>query len=560
MAAKRSDEMRALQAEFRDPNFLSSTFAPTNPSLHAPLPQSFSISDIALAFEKQPYENSSVPRRYSPPAAQTIDVTPKKLTPPPGLARELQYGIRITKLPPSFTDKDLKVLLLFSEPVCSEILASPMGGDEKSALALFDNQQTASNAAKILDGKVLVEKGARISVTFVNFKPNGENGTAAASPSSSEGLRNNMSPGALDSPPNGNYSQNRTNGMNGTNGVDRDINDELDKFALEAAFSELYLRPPPSQPPPVSNYALTSDYHEDEVERAYSGRQNGFASVDPLNSRMLPLGNLTPVTPVTTGLPGMPVMSVPPRTRRPTNPGQPSSSVPTQNPNQVLPRLATGIAAYTPGGITSPVQATPTMPPVTSPINAMTPSSHWPYLRLYPAANPADQNPPCNTLYVGNLPPDTSEDELKNLFSRQRGYKRLCFRPKPAGPMCFVEFEDIGYATKTLNELYGRSLSNSVKGGIRLSFSKNPLGVRSPPNNGPPSSMSTASPTSPNGSNGITSGFATAMHNPPGLSLPASRQQLAQQNDPAVTNGYNNSFFSTTTTVSNGHPLHYCGR
>ncbi|KAK9464190.1 uncharacterized protein V1516DRAFT_617899 [Lipomyces oligophaga] len=103
--------------------------------------------------------------------------------------------------------------------------------------------------------------------------------------------------------------------------------------------------------------------------------------------------------------------------------------------------------------------------------------------RVLPPANPADQNPPCNTLYVGNLPMDTSEDELKSIFSRQRGYKRLCFRTKMNGPMCFVEFEDVAYATRALTELYGCGLSNSVKGGIRLSFSKNPLGVRSNPNN-----------------------------------------------------------------------------
>jgi len=102
----------------------------------------------------------------------------------------------------------------------------------------------------------------------------------------------------------------------------------------------------------------------------------------------------------------------------------------------------------------------------------------------YPPVNPADQNPPCNTLYVGNLPMDTSEDELKTIFSKQRGYKRLCFRSKTNGPMCFVEFEDISFATKALNELYGHPLHNSIKGGIRLSFSKNPLGVRSGQANG----------------------------------------------------------------------------
>ena len=47
----------------------------------------------------------------------------------------------------------------------------------------------------------------------------------------------------------------------------------------------------------------------------------------------------------------------------------------------------------------------------------------------------------------------------------------------------FVEFEDIGFATRALAELYGTQLPRAVasnKGGIRLSFSKNPLGVRGP--------------------------------------------------------------------------------
>lgn len=136
----------------------------------------------------------------------------------------------------------------------------------------------------------------------------------------------------------------------------------------------------------------------------------------------------------------------------------------------------------------------------------------------FPPVNPADQNPPCNTLYVGNLPIDTSEEELKAMFSKQRGYKRLCFRTKHNGPMCFVEFEDISFATKALHELYGHPLHNSVKGGIRLSFSKNPLGVRSgqTPNQNIPGSMSTMNGMIP----GPANGFTTAHGPPPGLTAP----------------------------------------
>lgn len=96
--------------------------------------------------------------------------------------------------------------------------------------------------------------------------------------------------------------------------------------------------------------------------------------------------------------------------------------------------------------------------------------------------HPIGENPPCNTLYVGNLPMNSSEDELRQLFANCPGYKRLSFRTKSNGPMCFVEFEDVSYATLAMNELYGTMLTTSTKGGIRLSYSKNPLGVRpSPP-------------------------------------------------------------------------------
>ncbi|KAI9342848.1 hypothetical protein BDR26DRAFT_801541, partial [Obelidium mucronatum] len=116
---------------------------------------------------------------------------------------------------------------------------------------------------------------------------------------------------------------------------------------------------------------------------------------------------------------------------------------------------------------------------------------------------PADQNPPCNTLYVGNLATNTNETELRELFQRCPGYKRMSFRSRPNGPMVFVEFDSIMYAQQALGDMHGTLLSTSVKGGIRLSFSKNPLGVRpsgltTPIGNGmmPPPSPSLMTPMS----------------------------------------------------------------
>lgn len=124
--------------------------------------------------------------------------------------------------------------------------------------------------------------------------------------------------------------------------------------------------------------------------------------------------------------------------------------------------------------------------------------------------NPADQNPPCNTLYVGNLPLATTEEELKSLFSRQPGYRRLCYRTKSNGPMCFVEFEDVHYAISSLKLLQGVILSSSIKGGIRLSFSKNPLGVRKMDSGHSNGNGGMVSPVANNGA-------YNAMHAPPGL-------------------------------------------
>ncbi|MCJ1459367.1 cell cycle RNA binding protein whi3 [Mycoblastus sanguinarius] len=194
--------------------------------------------------------------------------------------------------------------------------------------------------------------------------------------------------------------------------------------------------------------------------------------------------------------------------------------------------LSTSKATSPPmSGFTSPRTAAPMQSPTSamSPTNISNVGPNAPYQlagqhyqrHAYPPVNPADQNPPCNTLYVGNLPIDTSEDELKAMFSKQRGYKRLCFRTKQNGPMCFVEFEDISFATKALNELYGHPLHNSVKGGIRLSFSKNPLGVRTgqPGGMGPPTPLSPSGPMP--GANGLgIQPFSTANGPPPGLAAP----------------------------------------
>ncbi|KAF7891398.1 uncharacterized protein EAF02_001723 [Botrytis sinoallii] len=107
---------------------------------------------------------------------------------------------------------------------------------------------------------------------------------------------------------------------------------------------------------------------------------------------------------------------------------------------------------------------------------------HIPYQpHNLPQVKPAEQNPPCSTLFVGNLPRDTSEEELMAMFSKQKGFGRLYFTSGPNPLMCFVEFEDVSFATKCIQDFNGMSLQNSTKGNIRLRFSRIPVHVRSGP-------------------------------------------------------------------------------
>lgn len=172
--------------------------------------------------------------------------------------------------------------------------------------------------------------------------------------------------------------------------------------------------------------------------------------------------------------------------------------------------------------------------------------------RVPPPANPADQNPPCNTLYVGNLPPDATEQELRQLFGGQKGFRRLSFRNKNNnnsghGPMCFVEFEDVAHATRALAELYGSQLPRPVgahnnKGGIRLSFSKNPLGVRGP--NSRRSGSGASSQQSGNNSSASISGTNTG-------SSQMTATGSGTTNINSNTNNNNNNGHNNTNGISN---------
>lgn len=301
-------------------------------------------------------------------------------------------------------------------------------------------------------------------------------------------------PMGLSSPPALHKTPSQNEGMHGLSqspwGNLRDVGASaaLRKMSAPVLSSTLPPRPvsPPQQSPP-GNFDIPS------------GLSSGPLSATSQNGSGLPGNRSAPFSPQsnTSSLPSHPSLPTRPRPYSPSNEQQQlqqqpagvlqpltsPSSLPASSASSVsgsqsgadeeLSRSVAVLAVSTDQGTTSPQLPSPASGASSGTGRAS-----------------GDQNPPINTLYVGNLPTSPTpsglpltylEDRLRDLFSKRPGYRKLCFRQKSNGPMCFVEFEDVNYATKALNELSGNTLSGLVKGGgIRLSYSKNPLGVRTP--------------------------------------------------------------------------------
>lgn len=101
-----------------------------------------------------------------------------------------------------------------------------------------------------------------------------------------------------------------------------------------------------------------------------------------------------------------------------------------------------------------------------------------------PLSNARD-NVPCNTLFIGNLGENTREEELHQLMASQPGFRQLKWSPTGKGTIAFVEFDDVATASYVHQAMQGVVLPSNERGGIRIQFSKNPLGKRSPLDNAP---------------------------------------------------------------------------
>lgn len=449
----------------------------------------------------------------------------------PTLDNKTRHAIFLRKLPSNSDKEAVRNILLFAKDLvdCEMVPQNRFPEDKgfASAVAYFQTYEGAKEARDLLNGKRNATKDATLIVEVLQDNLGGaigsrrntvDSGSARhGSIASSTGITGATTNGRQSSRYNGTFqNMEKMSPPNGTPGLGNG------EFGVSNLFS-------PTSPVQTSfgsrNLGKSVINDEADDDNDLLSESIGYATGGtPAQSNMsrratnpnpsIPVSRFASLSLNTNSVNGM---SSPPLN----NYASPRSAATMQSPGP-------GLSAMSPHNVPSALNNGPNT-------GFQQYSSHF-ARPTYPPVNPADQNPPCNTLYVGNLPMDTSEDELKAVFSKQRGYKRLCFRTKQNGPMCFVEFEDTSFATKALNELYGYMLHNSVKGGIRLSFSKNPLGVRS----GQHASMGSASSITPStplsgGGFGAPPGFSTATGPPPGLAAPPG---LANQSHTTGNNGF----------------------
>ena len=88
-------------------------------------------------------------------------------------------------------------------------------------------------------------------------------------------------------------------------------------------------------------------------------------------------------------------------------------------------------------------------------------------------------NPPCNTLFIGNLSPAVSDEAIENYFRNVKGdgfVQCKVNRSNPSRVSAFVQFAEIPIAQEVHASEQGKELPGSDRGPMRIQFSKNPLG------------------------------------------------------------------------------------
>eukprot|EP00262_Sarcandra_glabra_P015387 TRINITY_DN4739_c0_g1_i1.p1 TRINITY_DN4739_c0_g1~~TRINITY_DN4739_c0_g1_i1.p1 ORF type:complete len:378 (+),score=47.69 TRINITY_DN4739_c0_g1_i1:87-1136(+) len=86
-----------------------------------------------------------------------------------------------------------------------------------------------------------------------------------------------------------------------------------------------------------------------------------------------------------------------------------------------------------------------------------------------------EEIPPCSTLFIANLGPSCTGEELKQLLSQYSGFNVLKMQARGGMPVAFADFEDVENATEAMMSLQGRLLSSSDRGGLHMEYARSKM-------------------------------------------------------------------------------------
>ncbi|KAF7134294.1 hypothetical protein RHSIM_Rhsim08G0232400 [Rhododendron simsii] len=81
----------------------------------------------------------------------------------------------------------------------------------------------------------------------------------------------------------------------------------------------------------------------------------------------------------------------------------------------------------------------------------------------------------CSTLFIANLGPNCTDDELKQVLSPYSGFKAVKVRARGGMPVAFADFEGIEQATQVMDALQGSWLGSSDRGGMHIEYARSKM-------------------------------------------------------------------------------------
>lgn len=85
------------------------------------------------------------------------------------------------------------------------------------------------------------------------------------------------------------------------------------------------------------------------------------------------------------------------------------------------------------------------------------------------------ENGACSTLFIANLGPDCTEEELKQILSQYTGFNNLKVRSRGGMPVAFADFQDVEKATEAMSALQGSTLPSSDRGGMHIEYARSKM-------------------------------------------------------------------------------------